>query len=77
MTPLHYFGEWLRTTLQLIPLSWVRVLFVGSLLLLLIWVMQLPRTVTTPIGGAKRWDENLKIGAAITLILQIVIYAWL
>jgi len=75
MTPLHNFGEFLRQTLQTIPLVSVRILFVASLVALLIWVLRLPQSATTPPGGAKRWDENLKTGAAIALALQILIYA--
>jgi hypothetical protein len=30
-----------------------------------------------PPGGAKRWDENLKIGAAIAIAIQILIYSLL
>lgn len=74
MTPLHHFGEFIRNCLQTIPLSAVRVLFVGSLVLLLIWVLRLPRSATTPAGGAQHWDENLKVGAASALVIQILIY---
>lgn len=77
MTPLHHFGEFVRQSLQLIPLTLVRALFVASLMLLLIWVLRLPRFATTPHAGAKRWDENLKTGAAIALVIQIVIYSLL
>lgn len=76
MTPLHQIGEFLRQTLLTVPLSWVRVLFVGSLVALLIWVLLLPKSVTTPNGGAKRWDENLKTGAAIAILIQILIYSF-
>ena len=74
MTPLHHIGEFLRQRLLLIPLSAVRILFVGTLIILLFWVLRLPRSATTPVGGAKRWDENLKLGASIALLIQIVIY---
>jgi len=77
MTPLHHFGEYLRSTLLQIPLPVVRVLFVATLVSLLIWVMCLPKSRTTPETGARRWDENLKIGAGLALTLQIVIYIWL
>ncbi|QDV26797.1 hypothetical protein [Aureliella helgolandensis] len=77
MTPLHSFGEFLRQTLMLVPLSWVRVLFVGSLILLLIWVLCLPKSVTTPPEGTQRWDANLKLSAALALVIQILIYAML
>lgn len=76
MTPLHQFGEQLRQTLQAIPLVAVRLLFVASLVFLLIWVLRLPRSATTPPAGVKRWDENLKLGACIALVFQIIIYAF-
>ncbi len=74
MTPLHQLGELLRECLQTIPLSAVRVLFVGTLIVLLIWVLRLPQSATTPVGGAKRWDENLKFGASLALLIQILVY---
>ena len=77
MTPLHDFGDFLRQALQTVPLLAVRILFVASLVALLVWVLRLPPSATTPPGGAKRWDENLKLGAALALIIQILIYAWL
>lgn len=77
MTPLHHFGEFVRNLLLQVPLSAVRVLFVGTLVALLVWVLTLPASETTPPGGATRWDENLKYGAALALILQIVIYTCL
>ncbi len=77
MTPLHQFGEFVRQSLQTVPLSLVRILFVASLVALLYWVLRLPRAATTPPGGAKRWDENLKIGATIAIAIQILIYSLL
>jgi hypothetical protein len=74
MTPLHQFGEFLRESLQIIPLSMVRLLFVGTLVVLLVWVLRLPRSATTPPEGVKRWDENLKLGATIALLIQIIVY---
>ncbi len=77
MTPLHDFGELLRQALQTVPLLTVRILFVASLVALLVWVLSLPQSATTPPGGAKRWDENLKLGAALALAIQILIYSLL
>ena len=77
MTPLHYLGEFIRQALQTIPLLAVKFLFVASLVALLVWVLRLPRSATTPPGGAKRWDENLKLGAALALAIQILIYSLL
>jgi len=75
--PLHQFGELLRQSLQTIPLAVVRILFVASLVALLCWVIRLPKIATAPPAGAKRWDENLKTGAAIAVVIQILIYSWL
>ena len=77
MSPLHHLGQYLREFLGQIPLSAVRLLFLATLAALLIWVLRLPAAMTTPPGGARRWDENLKFGACIALILQILIYAFL
>ena len=74
MTPLHTLGELLRNALGSIPLGLVRLLFVGSLVVLLIWVLRLPREETSPPGGRRRWDENLKLSASLALVIQIVIY---
>ena len=76
MTPLHSFGEALRQLLQAIPLSIVRLLFVGTLVVVLLWVLRLPRSETTPAEGAIRWDENLKLGAGLALVIQILIYSF-
>lgn len=77
MTPLHAFGEALREGLLAIPLTTVRGLFVALLVGLLIWVLRLPAEATQPAGGAKRFDENLKWGASIAILIQIVIYSLL
>lgn len=77
MTVLHTIGKGLRELLQNIPLAAVQVLFLATLAALLVWVARLPDSATTPPGGAKRWDENLKYGAVLAILIQIVIYAWL
>ena len=74
-TPLHIIGDLLRDWLLQIPLPVARGLFLAVPILLLIWVIRLPREVTTRPGGSKRWDENLKIGAGIALAAQILIYS--
>ena len=73
MTPLHYVGDWLRNTLLLVPLSAVRVLFVALPIVLILWVISLPRASTTP-GADSRAFENLKLWAVIALLLQVIIY---
>jgi len=76
MTPLHNIGEFLRQTLAAVPLWAVQMLFVGSLVLLLIWVLRLPRARVVPAEPTGRWDENLKVGASIALVIQILIYSF-
>lgn len=77
-TILHQIGEILRSTLQWIPLEVVRFLFLGLIATVLIIVLRLPKRETTPdILGTSRWDENLKIWAALALILQLLIYWFL
>jgi hypothetical protein len=74
MTPLHVFGDWLRGLMLQIPLGVARALFVGILVALLIWVLTLPRAQTVRGDGPARLSENLKIWAAASLLIQIVIY---
>ena len=77
MTPLHEIGQLIRELLLSVPLSAVRLVFLASLLGLLCWVLRLPNSATTPPGGARRWDENLKVGASLAILIQIVIYTCL
>ncbi len=76
MTPLHEIGHFFRDRLSQIPLEWVRCLFVLLPLALLIWVLRLPRSETTPPNRESRWDENLKLWAAAALVIQILIYSF-
>ena len=77
MTPLHAIGETIRHLMTAIPLPAVRAIFVLLLVALLIWVLQLPKSTTTPPGEGRtplHWSENLKLWAAVALVFQIVIY---
>lgn len=74
MTPLHEFGEALRQLLLQVPLGAARALFILLLLALLIWVLTLPSAQTKPPGRA-RVSENLKLWAALSLLLQLLIYS--
>lgn len=76
-TPLHIIGEFFRELTSQVPLTAVRVVFIAIPCLLLIWVLRLPRAETTPAQPTGRFGENLKYGAALALILQIVIYVLL
>ena len=78
MTPLHQFGELLRQSLGQIPLGAVRILFLAILAGLLWWVLSLPKAQVQPtnrksIGVA----DNLKLWAAVALIIQLLIYTFI
>ena len=77
MTPLHQVGQLLRDWLAAVPLPAVRMLFVGTLLVLMFWVLSLPRSATTPAGGKRGWDEDLRVAACLALLIQVLIYAFL
>ncbi len=77
MTFLHQFGDFVREQFLQIPLSAARLLFIALPVVLLIWVLSLPREATTPEDGKGSWDENLKLGASLALVLQILIYSLL
>jgi len=72
VTPLHVVGEFLRELLLRVPLGAARALFVGTLVVLLIWVLRLAPEETT--GRAGGTHHNLKPWAALALLVQIVIY---
>jgi hypothetical protein len=74
MTPLHQLGEALRGLLLQVPLGAARGLFVLTLAVLLAWVLSLPRSQVTPPGGPGRAGENLKLWAALALLIQVAIY---
>ena len=75
MTPLHMIGDTLRELLGLIPLIVVRILFVAVPAGVLVWMLRLPAEQTTE-EPAANWFTNLKIWAALALIIQILIYSF-
>ena len=75
MTPLHAFGNFFRDLFSKVPLGAVRVVFVLLLVALLVWVLRLPRSETTPPDRESRWDENLKLWASVALVIQVLIYS--
>jgi len=79
VTPLHQVGDLFRQALLSVPLPLVRLLFVGSLVALLIWVVKLPRSATTATAAPGSPDStgNLKAGAVVALVIQIAIYSLL
>jgi hypothetical protein len=77
MSPLHTIGQLLRDLLGQVPMPVVRGLFLALPILLLIWVLRLPKEATTSPDGTGRWDENLKLWASVALVIQIAIYSLL
>ena len=76
MTPLHQFGELIRGLFLQVPLGVARGLFILLLAGLLVWVLTLPKAQTTPAKERPTLGENLKIWAAISLVVQIFIYSF-
>ena len=75
MTPLHWFGDLVRSVMMAVPMGVVRAIFVGLLLALLVWVLRLPKDRVRPPEGAREGlSANLKLWAAIALLLQVLIY---
>jgi len=77
MSPLHQMGDAIREMLLGVPLGAARAIFLLLLLALLIWVLCLPRAQVIARGSNGKLSENLKIWAALSLIIQLLIYALL
>ncbi|MCX7393817.1 MAG: hypothetical protein NTW75_06785 [Planctomycetales bacterium] len=75
MTVLHWIGDSIRSQLLLVPLSVARWLFLGLLLVIMAWVVQLAPAQTTPRGRSFAWYEDLKIWAWLALLFQVVVYS--
>ncbi len=74
MTWLHQIGDWCRELLLLIPRPVVRTLFVALPVAVLLWVLWLPRARAVERPGDS-WAKNLKVWAALALLIQIAIYS--
>ena len=74
-TFLHDIGDTIRNAMATVPLSLVGWAFVAIPLVLLVWGLK------CPIGDDENRDPKqvrlLRIGAALALVLQIVIYGLL
>ena len=77
MSPLHHVGNFLRELMLEVPLPVVRGLFLALPVVLLVWVLTLPRRTTTPPKATGSAAENLKVWAVLALLIQIVIYSLL
>lgn len=69
-------GEHLRHAFLQIPLWVARALFLGVFFGLMVWIVQLPKSATTPRADAP-WHEDLRVWAWLALVLQLAAYALL
>ena len=70
------FGEHLRTLFLQIPLWIARGLFLGVFFMLMVWIVQMPKSATTPRADSP-WHEDLRIWAWLALIVQMLVYSLL
>ena len=77
MTVLHDIGQIVREFLLTVPLPVARGVFLTVPTLVLIWVLTLPASETTAPEHEHAWSGNLKVVAAVALLLQIAIYSLL
>lgn len=75
MTPLHAIGDFIRGILLVIPLPAVKILFILVPLILLAWVLFLPKEQVVPPGKERGIGSNLKVWAALALLIQVILYA--
>ncbi len=74
MSPLHALGDLLRNLFLAVPLSVVRALFIAIPLLLMVWIIRLPASVTAAPGREHHWNEDLRTWAWLALAIQVLIY---
>jgi hypothetical protein len=73
---LLWIGDQLREAFLLIPMWVARGLFLTLLFGLMVWVVQLPKSATTPKADSA-WHEDLRVWAWLTLVIQMFAYALL
>ena len=73
---LHGIGQHLRELFLQVPLSVARGLFLAVFFALMIWIVQMPRSATTPAAHSP-WHEDLRIWAWLALLFQLFVYAML
>ena len=76
-TILHWLGDRVRDLLLQVPLEIVRLLFIALPVLVLIWVVRQPGQQTGSGDTAMRSQTGLKLGAAVALLLQALVYSLL
>lgn len=74
MTPLHQLGSMVRELILMIPMSAVRLMFVALPVVILVWLLRLPKEATAETPTAP-WSRDLKVWAALALVIQIAIYS--
>lgn len=74
MTILHWIGEHLRNAFLQVPMWVARGLFLAVFFVLMVWIVQLPKSETTPSANSP-WHEDLRIWAWLALLIQLFVYA--
>lgn len=74
-TLLHWVGDQLRNLCLQVPLPAVRAIFIAVPILLMVWVIFLPASRTTPPDRPHSLHENLKLWAWLALMFQVIVYS--
>lgn len=74
-TLLHWVGDQVRNLCLQIPMEAVRGAFIAVPIVLMVWVILLPNSRTTPPGRPYAMHENLKLWAWLALMFQVVVYS--
>ena len=77
MTPLHHFGEAIRSLLIAVPLPLARAAFLAILIGLFLWVWRLPASAVTNTDDTSARRISLRPWALLSLAIQIAIYSLL
>lgn len=75
MTIFHFIGDSIRALLLEVPMWAARWLFIGLLLALMGWIVQLNEAVATPPEKRGEWYEDLRIWAWVAVMGQVILYS--
>ena len=73
---LLWIGDRLRDVFLQVPMWVARSLFLALLFGLMVWVVQMPKSATTPRADSP-WHEDLRVWAWLALVIQMFAYAML
>jgi len=75
MTLFHHIGNALRELLMKLPLWSVRAVFLLVFIMLIIWVLTLPKHATVAPNSEHKPGHNLKLWATLALLIQVIVYS--